>query len=295
MRALLTILALLTLHSAAYAKLNVITSLHYMADIAKRIGGDRISVEALAPGNWDPHHVLPKPSFISKAGRADLLIINGAGLEDCWMLPIIRDSNNPEIQHGRNGFLDLSEYVKKIQIVDNVSRSQGDVHPSGNPHYILDPHNVPVIAKVIAERLCVLDASNENYYLANLKRFTDDWSGRASEWARIMKGLKGTRVVQYHSLFDYFFKRFDMSVSGEIEPLPGIPPSSGHMEKLIIKVNKEGVKYIIQDVYHSSGPAELLARKTGARLIILPHDVSAVPGAEDIFSLFDEIVRRLAK
>jgi zinc/manganese transport system substrate-binding protein len=295
MKRLLSILLLVFSYSEAFAKLNVVTTYNFIADITRRIGGDRVSVEPLAPGNWDPHYIVPKPSYISKARKADLLIINGAELEIGWMPPIIRESNNPAIQPGMHGFLDLSDHIIKIQIPENVSRALGDVHPSGNPHFLLDPHNVPLIADAISNRLCALDGANQDYYRANLKGFREKWSRSLLDWTQALRGMKGVKVVQYHSLFDYLFKRFDIILAGEIEPLPGIPPSSGHIEKMIAVVKSGGVKFIIQDVYHPSGPAELLAKKTGAILIILPHDVSATPGAENIFSLFDEIVRRLTK
>jgi zinc/manganese transport system substrate-binding protein len=78
-----------------------------------------------------------------------------------------------------------------------------------------------------------------------------------------------------------------------IEPVPGIPPTSKHIASLgkIISTNK--VEMIFQDVYHSKDAAEFLANKYNVKLKVIPHDVGAVKDANDVISLFDEIVRRI--
>ena len=110
-----------------------------------------------------------------------------------------------------------------------------------------------------------------------------------------MKPLRGIKVVQYHKNFDYLFMRYGMVPVTELEPLPGIAPTSRHIMKVIARVKSEGVRLIINEVYHSLKPAQLVARKTGVKIITLPHDVNAVSEANDIIALFDEIIRRLAK
>jgi zinc/manganese transport system substrate-binding protein len=78
-----------------------------------------------------------------------------------------------------------------------------------------------------------------------------------------------------------------------LEPLPGIPPTGKHIEGLISQA--QGVKFILQDVYHEKRTAQFVAQRLNAKVVILPHDVGAVPEAKDLFSLFDEILRRLSQ
>ncbi len=276
------------------ARINVVTTYGYLADITARIGGDSVSVSSMAQGARDPHAIVPRPSLIARLRTADLLIINGAHLEIGWVPPLLNDSNNRGIQPGQPGFLDISAHVKKIQIPAAVSRAQGDVHPEGNPHFYLDPENIPRVSDAIAQKLASLDGSHAASYRKNNDTFKSQWRIKTDEWGRRLAPMRGVKVIQYHRLFDYYLQRYGIEVRGEIEPLPGITATSRHMESLIQLAKSESVQYILQDVYHSPDAAKFLSGRTGTRLIVLPHDVGAVREATDIFTLFDEIARRLA-
>lgn len=279
----------------AKAELKVITTYPYIASITSEITGGRAKVEALADGSLDPHFIVPKPSLIVKLRDADLLIINGAGLEIGWLPPLITQANNPKVNPSSSGFLDLSQFVTLIEKPENVSRAAGDVHPEGNPHFHLDPYNIPILADVITEKLCRLDTKNCDSYKANNKTFKEKWQSKLKEWNAKLSTVKGKKVVQYHKLYDYFINRYQLRLIGNLEPLPGIPPNARHLDSLVEKAKTEGLDFIMQDVYHPQKPARFLSEKTGAKVIVVPHDVGAASEAKDIFSLFDEIVRRVTQ
>lgn len=287
-------LSLLFVSLPAYAEnLNIVTSYPYIEDITKKIGQGKVSVSSLSKGDWDPHYVVPKPSLISKSRKADLLIINGAQLEIGWLPPIIRQANNSEIQPGSKGFLDLSTYMNLIQIPNNISRAQGDVHPFGNPHFALNPDNIPIVSKVVTEKLCQLDNNNCSYFENNNKAFTKKWQDKSKVWSAKMKILKGTKVIEYHRLFDYLFKKYNIEMVNTLEPLPGIPPTPKHIATIVDTVKKESIKKNIRGVYNPYDPSKYVSDKSDASLVTLPHDVGSVKESTDVFSLFDEIVKRL--
>src|SRR5712691_4603034 len=95
---------------SAGSKLNVITTLEDLAAIAREVGGDRITVDSIAKGYQDAHFVEPKPSFLLKLQKADLLLFIGLQLEIGWLPPLITQSRNAKIQEGANGYLDLSRF-----------------------------------------------------------------------------------------------------------------------------------------------------------------------------------------
>jgi zinc/manganese transport system substrate-binding protein len=289
----LIMLSILLITSVSYAKLNVVTAYPYIADIAGRIGGEYVNVKSLADGRLDPHFITPKPSLIAVVRNAHILFINGAELETGWLPPLIRESRNAVIQVGASGFCDLSSYIKLIDKPLKVTRDMGDVHPSGNPHYHLNPDNIIIIANAVMKKLSAADAANAKYFEKNYASFSSMWLGKIKEWDSAMKHFKGIKVIEYHKLYSYFLKRYGLLSSGELEPLPGITPSSGHIRKVIDIAVKEKVRFIFNDVYHSSRPAEMVSEKSGVKMIILPHDVNAVEEAKDIVSLFDTIVKRI--
>jgi zinc/manganese transport system substrate-binding protein len=259
----------------------------------EQVGGDRVEVQALASGDWDPHVIVPKPSYIAKLRRADLLIMSGAQLEIGWLPPLMHQANNPKINVGSSGLLDLSGFVKLIDVPQGISRAQGDIHPDGNPHFYLDPENIPLLSKAIADRLSELDPGGTTEYQKNNKTFTEKWQAKLVEWNAKLRKIKGITVIEYHKLFDYFLRRYDLKLLGTVETLPGIPPTSKHIAELEQRIAPDSVRFILQDVYHPDDASKLLGDKYGIRVVTIPHDVGAVEEATDIFKLFDEITRRL--
>lgn len=275
------------------AKLNVATTYPYIASIVEQVGGNRVKVQALASGDWDPHVVVPKPSYIAKLRAADMLVMSGAQLEIGWLPPLMNQANNPKINVGSRGLLDLSRSVQLIEVPVGVSRAQGDIHPDGNPHFYLDPYNIPLLSKAITERLAELEPAGESEYQNNNKNFTEKWNNKMAEWDEKLEKLKGITVIEYHKNYDYFLLRYQIKLLGTVETLPGIPPTSKHIESLARMIASSSVRFILQDVYHPDDASKLLAKKYGIRVVRIPHDVGAVPEAKDIFTLFDEITRRL--
>jgi len=286
-------LLLLCVQTALTGQLRIVTTYAYIGDIAQRIGKDRVEVVSLARGDYDPHVIIPKPSYIAKVRTADLLIINGAQLEIGWLPQIIRQANNGAVQPGERGFLDLSMHVHLIDVPTSVSRELGDVHPEGNPHFFLDPENIPIIARAITDQLNELDPDGQEYYEANNNELDTLCQQKLKEWEEKMKPLRGEKVVEYHKIFDYFLNRFGLKLVGTIEPLPGIPPTTRHIAEVEQLIKREDVKYILQDVYNPQDASLYLSKKLNIKLIIMPHDVGSVKQADNVFSVFDEIVRRL--
>lgn len=287
---LITILLLLA--TTVFAKLTVTVSYPYIASLTKTIGANAINVETLAQGNWDPHFVVPKPSLITKVRNTDLLIINGADLEIGWLPPLLERASNKEISNPSH-LLDLSKKVVLIEQSSDTSRAKGDVHADGNPHFHLDPRNIPVLADAIASFLSQNDPANKNLYLTNAQAFKQQFSTHLKRWATQMAPLKGKGVIQYHPVFNYFIRAYGMKSVGTIEPLAGIPPSSSHTMKLISQMKSTPPYCIMHDVYHPTKTGTFIAESTGVKLILLPHDVGATSNASDLINLFNSLVGSL--
>lgn len=291
---LIILFTFLIFQTEVFAKTNITTSYPYIKDIVEKIAKDKVNVSSLSRGDWDPHFVIPKPSLISILRKTDLLIINGAQLEIGWLPPIIRQSNNPEIQPGNKGFLDLSTYMEMIQVPNNISRAQGDVHPFGNPHFHLNPDNILKISKIISEKLCSVDQENCNFYENNQKVFSEKWRNKMIEWSKKLS-KSNKKVLEYHRVFDYFLSYYGFTILNTLEPLPGIPPTPKHINDLINDVKKDKILYNLRAVYNPKDPSIYLSEKTGVKLITLPHDINSIKEANDIFDLYEYFVENLSK
>lgn len=291
---LLTLMIFATSVSSA-GKPRVVTTYPWIAGIVSHIAKDRVRVESLAEGDLDPHTIIPKPSHIARLRKADLLIINGAQLEIGWLPPLIRQAGNGSIVPGSTGFLDLSGTIKLMDKPASVSRAMGDVHPDGNPHFSLDPDNIPLIARAVTDRLKKLDPVGSSEYESGYREFAGIWRNKNREWKEKLAPLKGKRVIEYHRIYDYFLRYAGLELAGTLEPLPGIPPSSGHIGRTGEIIRAEGIAFILQDVYNPDTAARHLSSKYNVPLVILPHDIDAVEGTDDIVRMFDVIVGRLTQ
>ena len=290
-----TLFTTLLLTTAIFAKLNVATTYNYLGEVTKAIGGDLVKVDVLANPKLDPHFITPKPSLIGKLRREDLLIINGGELEIGWLPPLLKRANNSKINMGGRGFLDASGAVTLIDKSENVSRAYGDVHSDGNPHYALDIDNIISIAELISMKLSQLDAGNSGQYNSNFNKFKTDMEELIVTLKPITKGCQGKKVIQYHELFNYALNAFGAKKAGNIEPLPGITPSSRHTLELINLIKSQNITTILQDVYHEKKTVQFIANKTGATVKVVPHDVGATDSADTISKFYTEVATQICQ
>ncbi|HET9011310.1 MAG TPA: metal ABC transporter substrate-binding protein, partial [Gemmatimonadaceae bacterium] len=159
---------------AAQAQLKVVTSTTDLYDIAKAVGGNRITATHIGEGYQDPHFIEAKPSFVLQLRNADVWAFVGLDLEIGWMPLLLDGARNPKIRPGGSGYLDASAAVPVLDRPQgNLDRSMGDVHPLGNPHYWLDPENGRRIARLFEAKFAQLDPANAAVYDRNERAFEE--------------------------------------------------------------------------------------------------------------------------
>ncbi len=278
------------------ATVHIVTSIQDFASIADSVGGKRVETFALSRGYQDPHFVEPKPSFVLKLSRADLLIVAGLELEIGYLPPLLDQSRNEKIRPGAAGYLDASigcDILERPTAV--VTRAMGDVHPFGNPHYWLDPNNGRIIAHAIEAKLSSLDPGGASEYKANLSAFEAKLAEAEKRWDSMLGPYAGTEVVTYHNSWPNFLKRFHLKAAGYIEPKPGIPPTPSHTVEIINMMREKKVPVILMEPYFDDKTPKAVAEKTGARLLRFIPSVGGVPEAKDYIALFDYDVKLLAE
>src|SRR4051794_34725656 len=280
----------------AQGKLNVMTTTEDLAAIAREIGGDHATVEALARGYQDPHFVEAKPSFILKLQKADMLILVGRELEIGWLPPLIQQSRNSKIQPGAAGYLDASLQASILEIpTGQVTRAMGDVHPLGNPHYWMDPENGKRIGKEIADKFAQLRPNDRAVFTQRLGDFSARLDAAEKGWLAQMAPYKGMKVVTYHRSFPNFAERFGLDIIGYVEPKPGIPPSPQHTLDLQEEMKRQNVKLVLVEPYFDLKTPNAIGRATGAEVLVMPPSVGGVKEASDYLKLFDYDINLLVQ
>lgn len=274
--------------------LNVVTTTMDLKSITESIGRSHVQVESLGKGNQNYHFVEAKPSLMMKARKADLYIKNGLNLEIGYESLILEGSRNKKIQPGQPGFLDASSGITALEIPEKVDRSMGDIHPSGNPHYWLDPLNAKIIASNIAGRLKELAPEYASEFQVNLERFDQRIEEKLYEWQAKLAPYKGEKICVYHKSWPYFVNRFGLEIACELEPKPGIPPSPSHLKEVLDIIKRENVRVILMEVFYDRKSADHVAGQMGIQVVVVPNSVGGTPQAKDYFALIDQIVDGLA-
>ena len=276
----------------ARAQLDVFACEPEWGALAEEIGGDKVKVFAATHARQDPHYIRARPSLIAKARRADLIFCSGGGLEIGW-LPILLRRAGAGVQPCAPGYLMAAEFVPVLEKPVRVDRSMGDVHPEGNPHVHLNPHNITLVAKELTKRLESIDAANAAFYRSRWKDFTARWQKNMIRWEHEAVALKGTRVVVHHLAFSYLLDWLGLEQVASLEPKPGIPPTTSHLEKLLKQLKANPAHVIIRTPYESDDASEWLSKKTATPALVLPYTIGGDAESRDLFALFERSVSLL--
>jgi zinc/manganese transport system substrate-binding protein len=290
----LVVAAILVLSApAAHAALNILACEPEWAALARELGGERVSVASATTALQDPHRVEARPSLIARARSADLLVCTGAELEVGWVPLLLAQSGNAKIQPGRPGYFEAAAYARLIEVPTRLDRSDGDVHPAGNPHLHLNPANIEKVADALSERMRKVDAANADYYRDRTNAFQERWRQAMTRWEQEAAPLNGMRVVVYHRDLSYLVEWLGMREAGSLEPRPGLPPSTGHMAELVARLSRDPAKAIVRSAYNDPRSAEWLAQRVKTPVVVLPYTVGGTEKARDLFGLFDDTISRL--
>jgi zinc/manganese transport system substrate-binding protein len=308
------------------SKIKIVTTFSDFASIAKEITGALADVEYLSYGDQDPHFVPPKPSYALKLKKADMLVSTGFDLE-LWLATLQDKARNRKIMDGAIGFITVSPGIDVLQKPTTLSRSEGDVHIMGNPHFHTSPLNWKEISENILIGLKRVDPEHSATYEANQKAFVDkmyramfgvalvdlfggeqlaallragtlfeflekEYEGeklvaRLGGWVEKARPFRGMEVVAYHKNWAYFARDFGLIVAGYIEPKPGIPPTPKHVEHTIQLIKERGIDLMLVASYFEKRKPMTIAQKTGVKALFLPLSVDATPEVPDCFALID--------
>jgi len=276
--AVIALLLAASVTCAAAEKLNVVASTLDMADIAKQIGGDKVSVYAVSAGKYDLHFFDPRPSQVMKLREADVLIVGGLDV-DIWIQGLIDASRNNKVRFGAEGYVDPSDGVQPIQIPKGrIDGAMGDVHPYGNPHYWVTRENAHIVVENITKGLNRVSPEDAEYFGRNKEAYLKKLDQVYDGLHRKLEPFKGTKIIQYHQSWDYFCSEFGLEIVGSLEPKPGIPPSASHLKEVVEAARREGVKLMLIEPYYPNRPVEFVARETGAKVLRLPFYVGGRKG-----------------
>jgi len=295
MKNLIRLLALAVIAGTlpAHAALKVLATTPDWGALTQELGGEHVNVYVATTALQDVHRVEAKPSLVARARSADLVVATGAELEVGWLPVLIQESGNSRIQPGTAGYFEAASALRLLEVPSKLDRSLGDIHPLGNPHVQLDPHNIAIVAHALTAKLSALEPAQAAYYAARGKDFDARWSEAIQRWETKAAPLKGVSVVIMHRDQAYLCHWLGLNEVASIEPKPGVPPTASYLGQLVTKLAGTPPKLIMLNAYNDAKPASWLSERVHAPAVVLPFSVGGSPEAKDLFGLFDDTLNKL--
>ncbi len=285
---------LLSLSHNAFAQLNIFACEPEYAALAKEIAPDA-RIYSATTAMQDPHQVQARPSLIAKMRQADLVICAGAELEVGWLPMLQMKAANARVRSTDEGLFFAAEHVQTLDQDSNADRSMGDVHSLGNPHVHFSPQRILTLAQALTQKLIQLDEEQAQTYIQRLDDFEKRWILAMKKWQQSANQLNGMKVIAYHSSFRYLFDFTGIEQVADLEPKPGLPPTSSHLASLLKQAKNDNVTAIVVASYQSERGANWLAEKANLPVVVLPLSVGGNEQSHDLFSLYDSVLALLTQ
>jgi zinc/manganese transport system substrate-binding protein len=277
----------------AHANLSVFACEPEWGALAGEIGGDKVSVYNATTGGQDPHQIQARPSLIAKARQADITVCDGAELEIGWMPMILQQADNGKIAVGQAGSFDATSYVRMLEMPSRLDRAEGDIHAAGNPHIQTDPRNILLVSRALATRFEQIDPANTSVYASREAEFEKRWTSALARWTAEAAPLRGISIAVQHHAWIYMENWLGLKEVIPLEPKPGVPPSSGYLATVLQKLQTTPAKFVIRAAYEDDRPSDFIAEHANIPAVVLPFTIGGTEEAKDLFSLYDDTIRRL--
>jgi ABC-type Zn uptake system ZnuABC Zn-binding protein ZnuA len=252
-------------------KLQVVTSFLPIQSHTLAIVGDKADVKQLLGKDTGPHDFQLSPADVKTLSDADLLIINGAGIEE-WLGELIKKSGNKNLV-----VVDTSKGIKLVESPEEIEighdhthvldREHSHSHGDGaNPHIWLDPVIAKKQAANIADALQKADPSNASAYAENGKVYEAKLATLDSDYRSILAPLPNKNLVTFHDAFPYLAARYKMNYVGAVSEFPEKDPTPKQLAALVDKIRSLKVGVLFAENGYAPGLLKKIAAETGAKV-----------------------------
>ena len=276
--------------AATQTPLQVVTTIPVLKDLVEQVGGPYVRVSSLLSGYENEHTYAPKPSDLVAVRKARLLFEVGLGLE-VWVSSLVKTAGSPSLL--------IVTTSKGIGLIRDPPDHDGPMHNNGdgehgNPHIWLDPENAATMMRHIAEALIKVDPAHATEFRNNQATYLRKLDQLRIELNDRLRSVPDRRMIVHHPAWPYFARRFGFQIVGTIQSQTASEPSALQLQSLIETIKKNRIKVIVSEIQLSQKLPDLLAKETGARVVVLTTLPGGLPHTETYLDMLRNNVLQLA-
>jgi ABC-type Zn uptake system ZnuABC Zn-binding protein ZnuA len=251
--------------AAASGKLRILTTIPPLHCWAKNVAGDVAEVENLLPADVGPHDFQLRPKDRRRIQAADVIFLNGLGLEN-WLEKVITSTERPGrlVVRAADGLSRTNLIFELPQVQVGSGAAHEHDHGTGaNPHIWLDPLLAKHAVSNLVSALSRADAANAAHYLANGRLYCERLDQLDADLrSELGRGVR-REIITFHDAFPYFCSRYGLWLVGVIEEVPGASPSPRYLSALSKAIRDREVKVVFTEPQFNPRLAQQLARDLG--------------------------------
>jgi ABC-type Zn uptake system ZnuABC Zn-binding protein ZnuA len=267
--------------------LPVVVTIPVLKDLAEQVGGRHVQVTSLLHGYENEHTYSPKPSDLVAVRKARLLFEVGLGLE-VWVASLVKNAGSPSLA--------VVTTSRGIGLIGDGHDHDNGHEPGhhGNPHVWLDPENAVTMLRHITEALIQADPAHAAEYRMNQAAYLKRLDQVRTELTERVRALKDRRFIAHHAAWPYFARRFGFQIVGTIQTQASSEPSALQLQRLMTTIKSQRIKVVVSEIQLSQKLPELLAKETGARVVVLTTLPGALPRTDTYLDMLRYNVLQLA-
>jgi manganese/iron transport system substrate-binding protein len=254
----------------------VVTTTTIFADLVRQVGGNRVSVESLVPRGGEVHTFDPKPSDVRRISKANVVFLNGLGLDD-WLANLVADAGTsaPVVKLGEG-----------LDGVDYLSGGEGGTTTSVNPHLWLNVAYAEKYVERIRSTLVTLDPAHAADYAAGAQTYTKALAAVDAQAKATLAAIpvENRTVISFHDAFPYFAAAYGLNIDGSVVSAPGQEPSAAQVSALIQVIRDKHVKAIFAEAQFSDKLVRTIADETGAKVVASLYTDSVGDAPQDTYA-----------
>ena len=253
-------------------RLHLVASTGFLADLTRNVAGDRLAVSSLIPPDTDPHAFEPTPTDLRTVLEADLVVLNGAGLEGRLADTVREAGGDVPIVEASEGIAPRTPQPGEPTHEDEAADEGDAAHEAeADPHFWLDPTLAMRYVSTIRDALIELDPAGAGEYRRNADRYIAELDELDRWIAEQIETIPPAdrQLVMNHVSHGYFADRYGLRIVGAVIPSvsSGDTPSARDLAGLTATIRDTGVKAIFVDSGENPELSRQIARETGIRVV----------------------------